>query len=239
MLARFAEKRGISYTLLSDIGSKVIERLGLLNQHLAEQSAYYGVQPRDHHVGTPYPGTFVLDGNGIIVDKQFEQSYRVRPTSTALLEELGGSSNLNFPTAHVAGDGVEIIARLNSATYYPYQKLLLGVDVRLAPELHVYGRPISDDYTPVDVTVEPLEGLDVATLDLPAPRLKAVGGLDELFPIYEGSLHATLPLLLTKNHGETNLAVNIRYQACSDTLCFPPKEVTLTLTLAGEDNVRD
>ena len=37
VLARFAEQHDISYTLLSDEGSRVITDLGLLNQHVAEQ----------------------------------------------------------------------------------------------------------------------------------------------------------------------------------------------------------
>ena len=48
VLAAFAEKRGITYPLLSDEGSHTIGALGLLNeQHLVEQHAFYGIQTRD------------------------------------------------------------------------------------------------------------------------------------------------------------------------------------------------
>src|SRR5688572_22683615 len=96
VLRAFTEKYGISYPLLSDEGSRIMRQLGLLNEHLAEQSAYYGIQLREHHAGTPYPGTFVLDERGVIVEKRFEQSYRVRPTAVSLVETIArGDSSLD------------------------------------------------------------------------------------------------------------------------------------------------
>lgn len=90
VLATFAQRWGIAYRLLSDEGSRVIRRLGLHNEHLDAQAAAHGVEVRPHHVGVPYPGTFVLDERGIVVDRQFEQSYRVRPSGAAVVERLLG-----------------------------------------------------------------------------------------------------------------------------------------------------
>ena len=82
VLAAFAERHGITYPLLSDEGSHSTHALGSLNeQHLVEQHAFYGIQTRDEQRGVAYPGTFVLDERGIITEKHFEQSYRVRPTA--------------------------------------------------------------------------------------------------------------------------------------------------------------
>ena len=92
VLARFAEQCGITFPLLSDEGSHAIRALGLLNQHVAEQHAFYGVAVRDEHHGVPYPGRFLLDTDGVIVAKQFEQSYRVRPSAALLREFALGAS---------------------------------------------------------------------------------------------------------------------------------------------------
>jgi len=86
VLARFAEQRGITFALLSDEGSHAIRELGLRNEHVAEQHAFYGVAVRDEHHGVPYPGTFVLDEHGGVAGKYFEQSYRVRPTAALFRE---------------------------------------------------------------------------------------------------------------------------------------------------------
>src|SRR5687767_8478227 len=79
VLAKFAERHGITFPLLSDEGSLVIERLGLLNAHNEQQAAHYGLAVTDRHDGLPYPGTFLLDEQGRVVEKRFEQSYLVRP----------------------------------------------------------------------------------------------------------------------------------------------------------------
>jgi peroxiredoxin len=84
VLAQFVAKRDITYTLLSDVGSRVIRQLGLLNEHLDEQYAYYGLEVREHHRGVPYPGSFILDEAGVIVEKHFEQGHRIRPTGVTL-----------------------------------------------------------------------------------------------------------------------------------------------------------
>ena len=67
VLATFAAKQNITYTLLSDEGSKVIRDLGLLNEHVFEHHAAYGVPKRDHQWGVPYPGVSLLDAQGYVI----------------------------------------------------------------------------------------------------------------------------------------------------------------------------
>jgi peroxiredoxin Q/BCP len=60
-LAKFSEKHKIAFPLLSDPDSKVITEFGVLNtlgKHKIER-------------GTPHPGTFVLDRDGIVRAKLF------------------------------------------------------------------------------------------------------------------------------------------------------------------------
>ena len=127
-LAAFAEKRGITYPLLSDEGSQVIRALGLLNEHLAEQHAVYGITTREEQHGVAYPGTFVLDTEGVIVAKHFEQSYRVRPTAALFREfALGALHDAPPDAVQVAGPGVELRAWTDAPTYRPYQQVRLHV----------------------------------------------------------------------------------------------------------------
>jgi hypothetical protein len=244
VLASFAQKRGITYDLLSDEGSHVIRALGLLNTHLEEQHAHYGVQSREHHRGVPYPGVFTLDGRGVVVEKRFEQSYRVRPTAVSILEEDFGVAETEPAVSALAETGeIQVVAWLGGATYRPYQKLRLGFAIAVAPGLHVYAGPTPEGLTPLTVGVEPLETLEVGPVELPEPHLLEmkgrVLGSDESTFVYEGTVRGALALALLKNLGEVNIALRVRYQACSDTVCFPPSEVALSLPLVGLDNLRD
>ncbi len=239
ILADFSERQQISYPLLSDEGSVEIKRLGLLNEHLEEQHGYYGIQLADRHVGVPYPGSFILDEDGIVQSKVFEQSYRVRPTAIDLLDaSFGEESQRAGARAQAQTPELSVAAWTAAETYRPYQKLQIQLGFQVQPGLHVYGKPIPDGYYPLEVEIEPLEDLETGQLELPEPRPYRVAGLDEQFQVFDGEFRCVLPAILTNNTGDVQLNIRISYQACTETECFPPAEVMLALELKGLDNIR-
>ena len=197
------------------------------------------MQVKEHHRGIPYPGLFVLDENGVVVEKRFEQSYRVRPPAVSFLEDSFGQAGHEAVSAQAETEELRVTAWLGTDSYHPYQKLKLNLGIQVAEGLHVYGRPIPEGYTPLEVEIDPLETLETGPLELPEPHPFRVEGLDEEFFIYEGSVRGAMTFLLTKNLGEVTLGVKVRYQACSDVACSPPGEVSLRLPLKGLDSIRD
>jgi peroxiredoxin len=241
VLAAFAEKRGISFPLLSDEGSRTIRALGLLNEHLPEQHAFYGIQTRDEQLGVAYPGIFVLDENGLITEKHFEQSYRVRPTARIFEEYALGTSAASAPVdgTSVTNDRLQVRAWTDAPTYRPYQMLRLHVELSVPPEMHVFAAPVPDGYAPLSLQIEPLDGLQVDPYQLQTPRPFTVDGLEEEFFVYEGVIQAVIPLQLTKNLGPTSLTLRVSYQACTPTECFPPASLRVDVPLNGLDLIRD
>jgi peroxiredoxin len=65
----------IAFPLLSDPKSQTIEAY-----HIRNPSA------RGKTEGVPYPGTFILDREGVIRAKLFLEGYRERHTTNALIE---------------------------------------------------------------------------------------------------------------------------------------------------------
>jgi peroxiredoxin Q/BCP len=74
VLKRFAEKRGITFPLLSDAGSKTIDAYGIRNKEAPERVR-----------GIPHPGTFVLDQTGVIRAKLFYEGYAKRHGSADII----------------------------------------------------------------------------------------------------------------------------------------------------------
>jgi peroxiredoxin len=239
VLAEFAEKRGVTFPLLSDEGSHAIRALGLLNEHLAEQHAFYGVPIRDEHHRVPYPGTFLLDENGVVVEKHFEQSYRVRPTAAFFRHLALGSALEPQSPAERIEPGIQVRAWTDASRYRPYQQLRLHIELRLEPGTHVFASPSPDGYTPLRIDVEPLDGLTVGEPELPTPQRFNIEGVDEDLLVYAGDVRCTVPLLLTKNLGSTQLDVRLTFQSCTATVCLPPASKTVTLHLEGLDLIRD
>ena len=239
VLAQFASGHGIAYPLLSDDGSTTIRALGLYNEHLVAQQAFYGRPAQAHHFGIPYPGLFVLDDRGMVESKVFEQSYRVRPTASTLDEIVLQTLPSEAVSAEVESSDVKVRAWLAMDTYRPYQKLHLHVDLDVAPGMHIYAPPSSDGLVPLSVVVEPFEGLEVGELDLPAPKPLAVEGLDDQYLVYEGAVGATLPFDIIPVLPEVLLTVEVGYQVCSDYACFPPSKVRVELPLHGAELIRE
>ena len=134
VLRAFATEHGIAFPLLSDEGSHVIRRLGLLNERVQEDHAVYGIPPNPRHVGVPYPGVFVLDERGVVVGKRFHDSYRERDTGSGLIAQtLTTLEAIPVEGAFSTGDPVRIRAWLDSPTYAWFQRLLLTIEVAYRP----------------------------------------------------------------------------------------------------------
>jgi len=238
VLSNFSEKHSIQYPLLSDEGSVIIKQLGLLNEHLAQQSAHYGLTPGDHHWGIPYPGSFVLDEDGVIVDKRFEQSYRVRPQAADILESAFGAEIGDAAVSdRTNNDEIGITAWMNGSNYRPWQQLKVQLGIQIGDGLHIYGKPIPDGFYALEVEVAPIDGLDLGDLTLPDPHPYQVEGLDEQFMAYESEIRGALPLFINQNSADVTLELTVSYQACTDTECFPPSSLKLSLPIQAADNV--
>lgn len=86
ILQAFTLKRHLTYTLLSDPKSEIIDRYNLRDPQYPPSSRAYGV---------PRPIIFVLDPQGVIKAKLYEESFKNRPPVSAViskLDELGGKS---------------------------------------------------------------------------------------------------------------------------------------------------
>ena len=232
ILREFATKHGVRYPLLSDEGSQVMRSLGLINERVQEDHAFYGIQPNPKHVNLPYPGVFVLDAAGTITHKRFHQSYRVRDTGSGLIAEtLGILDGAQGPEMAATGDTVGLRAWLDSATYCAFQRLRLTVELTIAPGFHVYAAPIPKGYVPLRVEVAPIEGLELWPMRWPSPHPFKVEGLDEEFRVHEGTVRGSLPLAFTAppGAGDQVIRVTVRYQACSSTTCLAPAAVPVEI----------
>jgi peroxiredoxin len=79
ILAAFTAKRNIAYTLLSDPKSEAIDLYKLRDPQYPPGNRAYGV---------PRPIIFVLDPDGIIKAKLYEESFKDRPPVTAVISKL-------------------------------------------------------------------------------------------------------------------------------------------------------
>jgi len=77
--ARFIANQGIKFTLLSDPKSEIINRFKLRDPQYAPGSRAFGV---------PRPAIFILDREGVVKAKLYEDAYTKRPPLKLVLETL-------------------------------------------------------------------------------------------------------------------------------------------------------
>jgi hypothetical protein len=234
ILRAFADEHGISFPLLSDQASHVMRRLGLINERVQEDHAAYGIPANPRHQNLPYPGVFVLDEAGIVTRRRFHESYRERDTGTGLIATaLGIHDAPSEAIATSPRDVVSVRAWLDSPTYGFFQRLLLTVEITVAPGFHVYGNPAAEGTIPLSVEVTPIEGVEVGAATWPAPGPFRVNGLDVEFRVHDGTIRGFLPVVFSgpPGAGDHILEVAVTHQACDASSCLAPASTRFELVV--------
>ena len=237
VLRSFAERKHITFRLLSDVESKVIREFGILNDT---------VKPGTMTFGIPYPGTYVVDANGVVVSKYFEDDYRERVSaSTIMAREFGD-------TGGPAGSAIDarqlrVTTGASVPVARPQERIVLSVDLALKPKMHVYA-PGVVDYIPIEWKLDEGPFLKAHGFRYPASRKLHLKAIKETVPVYEGQVRLTREITLGAENtlrplvtpsGELVLKGSLRYQACDDKKCYTPETVPLEWRFSFEGLVRE
>ena len=143
VLADFSQRMGISFPLLSDEGSSVITDFGILNtvameglgpnqddpDVVADVAKYVSMFGSSQLiVGTPYPGTFMLDTASRVTSRFFEEFYRERNTTSNVMLKLGMGLS---PIAAIGGSSPQ----LDFTAYPSNSSITVGSRFSLAVEV--------------------------------------------------------------------------------------------------------
>ena len=83
VLAKFAAKYGITYQMLSDRGSAMIDAFDIRDPQYKEGSIAFGV---------PKPVIFIVDRGGIVRGKLAEEGFKIRPPVEAIMATVDALS---------------------------------------------------------------------------------------------------------------------------------------------------
>ena len=156
VLADFTRRRQITYPLLSDAGSAVIKRYGIFNTTIPESNRQaYGI---------PFPGTFILNAQGVVTSRYFEPSYEERNSVGSVLARLG--NKVDVPATKTSSNEIEIISYATDQVVAPGTRFSLVLDVTPRPLMHVYAPGVTG-YKPIALTIQPQAGLLVRDVRYP------------------------------------------------------------------------
>ena len=251
--ARFSEANDISFPLLSDVGSETIERFGLLNpvpewafgenaddpDVQADIATYVSVvNPSENMIGIAFPGTFMLDTDGRVTSRYFENSYIERNTVSSIVVRLG-EAEVPVRAAELSMPQLTLTTYASEPTIAPGNRFAIVLDIEPHAGMHVYA-PGADDYRVVGLTIDPDPLLIELPVSYPPSTDYYFEPFDETVPVYEAPFELVRELILDGSleaqaalRGQESVTVSgtFEYQACSDEICYPPEALDLSWTI--------
>ena len=258
VLSAFATRRGITFPLLSDDDSAVITDFGILNTVAAEAVGpnrddpavvadavkYVSVFGASQNiVGTPFPGTFMLDGQGRVTSRFFEAFYRERNTTANVMLRLGVGLS---PIAAIEGatPHLKLTAYPSNPNITVGTRFSVAVDIEPNENMHLYAPGAEQmGYRVVGLTLAEVPHIRFEPVEFPDSEIYHFEPLDERVPVYQRPF-TLLQEAVVSGEPEAaealaeidavTLTGTLDYQACDDTLCFDPVSVPLSFTLDVE-----
>ena len=227
--ADFARRRGITFPLLSDPGSKVIREYGILNTTVPETS-------REQY-GIPFPGTFIVDRNGVVTSRFFEAAYQERNTVASIMARAGAGNAA--PAIKISASHLELTTYTTDQTVAPGTHFSIVLDVKPAAHVHVYAPGVTG-YKPIDLALETQPGVLVRRSQFPRADDFYFKPLNEHVRVYQKPFRIVQDVAIDASpegvralsgHEQVTIAGTLSYQACDDRECFTPQSIPLTWTV--------
>ena len=265
VLTEFSEENGITFPLLSDDDSAVITEYGILNTVANEAFELVGARLSDgdaenldpvlaediekyvtvkggidFHIGTAYPGTFIVDRRARVTSRFFEEFYRERNTIANIMLQRGTGLT---PIAAVEGSTAHLKFTAYPSDPYvrPGSRISLAVQIEPGPNMHLYAPGAEEKgYRVTFFSMRPAPYVRFGPVQYPESEIYHFEPLDELVPVFMSEF-TLLQDVLVEASAEAEearsqldaltLTGSLDYQACSDTFCYNPVSIPISFTL--------
>ena len=263
-MASFSNQRKIEFPLLSDQGSATIKSFGLLNPYVemalgpnrdqpdvkAEVQKYVsGVGARAEMAGMAFPGTFVLDRQGRVTSRFFEDFYIDRNTVSSLLVKLGDPAGSSVQGTKISGKHLDVTTYTSDSEVAPGNRFSVMLDVQPHAKMHVYAPGAEAlHYRVIAFQLEPNPQLRALPLRYPASEIYYFKPLKERVPVFDKPFKLVQELVLDgtpaaqealKGKTELTLAGTLQYQACDDKICYNPVSLPVKWTVGLRSIIRE
>jgi AhpC/TSA family protein/cytochrome c biogenesis DsbD-like protein len=259
VLADFATRHGITYPLLSDADSATIKRYGVLNTVVeealgpngkdpavrADVQRYVSVTPpAERFRGMAFPGTFMLDRQGRVTSRFFEDYYWERNSVSNILLRLG-TNGTAVQATQASTEHLDLRAYPSDASVAFGTRFSLVVDITPKPNMHLYA-PGATGYRVVSLNITPPPPIRILPLRYPPSEIYHFVPLNEQVPVYQKPFKLVVEAVLEATaearkalSGTKELVVpgTLEYQACDDKICYNPVSFPLSWTLSIGETV--
>jgi hypothetical protein len=147
----------------------------------------------------------------------------------SVMDKLAAS---DAKSAMVHGGDVQAVIKPAVTQAAAGQNIKVSADFTIASPWHIYGKPISTDYIPTDITFD--DGVVAKqSIDFPKPKMMKFEALGQTLPVYMGSMHAGGDVKLRPDlkPGDYKLTGKVVFQECSDNICKMPQSLPFEIPI--------
>jgi hypothetical protein len=198
--------------------------------------------------GIPYPGTYITDEAGIVVDKDFHQHHARRLSGRGLLHRVLGTlpeQHADAPGATSEGNDVTLTTSLVDPTLMLEVISLLVCRLHIAAGQHIYAPGAPEGFTQATIEFHG-EGLRFGEPAWPEPQQLNMTDLNIQVPVYEKEVIVSVPVTATSElvrlgHGldqsSAKITIVCTYQSCDEVSCALPATIETTFSVPLEELV--
>jgi peroxiredoxin len=251
--AAFTENFDISFPMLSDVGSATIRRFGILNPVpewavgedrddpavQADVAKYVSVvNPSERMIGIAFPGSFLLDADGRVSSRFFEDFYIERTTMSNLMVRAG-QGNADIAATKISTAHLDLTTYPSDAAVAAGNRFTLILDIVPKPGIHVYA-PGAVDYRVIGLTIAEQPFVRVEPVTYPPSEVYHFKPLDERVAVFQRPFRLSREAVLEgqpqaqaafRGKDSQTISGTLEYQACDDKICFNPVSLPLSWTL--------
>jgi AhpC/TSA family/Disulphide bond corrector protein DsbC len=230
ILKDFADRHGIDFPLLADPSSEIIRKFNVLN-----------TEAKGMTKGMAYPGFFHIDAGGVIREKYFTAKYTDRLTANNVIAKLFPELSAEVSQS-VEAPHLRITLAQSDRSVIPGGRVSLIADIELPPDVHVYS-PGVQGYKPIQLALQDSPGVELLPVAYPSAKVLYLAAIRENVPVFEGKFRITQDVTVTPSkpadavrslvsaQRTISIAGELKYQACDQTVCYPPTSVPVSWQL--------
>ena len=245
--------------MLSDAGSATITRYGILNTVVEEALGPNGKDPEvmadlrqyatvgdatERLRGIPFPGTFMLDRQGRVASRFFEDYYWDRTTVSNILVRTG-AARATVQGSRVSTGHLDLNTYPTDAPVSPGTRFSIALDITPRRGIHVYA-PGAAGYRVVTLNVTPQPYVRILPLRYPPSEIYHFVPLNERVAVYQKPFTLVMDVVTEATaearkalSGTNEVVINgtFEYQACTDKICYNPVSLPLSWKVELRPNV--
>ena len=231
LIKKFTDERTIEFPVLSDQDHSIVQRYGLLNRQY---------EPGHRNYGIPHPGTFILNRDGRVLARYFEEEYQYRNTAASIALKIGQPvRSMGMPSRH-ATPHLDLTAFVTDETVAPGHRFSIVLDITPKPGIRVIA-PGQHSYRVVALYLDLSDDVRTYRVSYPRSTDLLLAPQNERLPAYAEPFRLIQDVAIVVNNETRQLAQKpgstvtlkgvVEYQACTEQTCNPPQQVPVSWTV--------